>query len=230
MMCGCDFCRLDSRRRRRDTLAGVPLAPVQALSAVRIEPQPKPDRMVRLSEGDRKGTWMQTFSGVSFYPLDPRAEEVRVVDVAHGLSMACRYAGQTRWFYPVAVHCVLVSLHVAPEFAREALFHDGSEAYIGDMIRPLKHTAEMYEFRKAEDLIQRAIFDAVGVVSTPNSHRAVKEIDDRILVDEIDQLMHTPRAYRERMADLEPLGITIPQMTPRQAEELFLARYHELFV
>src|SRR4029077_4249720 len=53
--------------------------------------------------------WMQTYSGRKFYPLHPRAEDVELADVAHGLAMTCRYGGHSRLFYSVAEHCVLVS-------------------------------------------------------------------------------------------------------------------------
>ena len=47
----------------------------------------------------RKGDWLQTFSGRIFFPMDPRAEEVFIEDIAHSLSMQCRYAGHCLRFY-----------------------------------------------------------------------------------------------------------------------------------
>lgn len=189
------------------------------------------DPMVHLTEHDmsRKGTWMQTRSGTSFYPLDPRASEVSIFDVAHGLSHACRYGGHVRRFYSVAEHCVLVAMHVAPEHRCEALLHDASEAYIGDMVRPLKHTPEMTPFREAEDLIQAAVFEAFGVRSTAESHAAVKVIDDRILVDEINELMARPSAYLERMRETKALNIPITGLPPGVAKRVFLDMFADLF-
>ncbi|MFN9113590.1 MAG: phosphohydrolase, partial [Bacteroidota bacterium] len=70
--------------------------------------------------------WIQTFSGIAFWPLDPKPEHVRIADIAHALSMKCRYNGHTRKFYSVAEHSVLVSRHVPEEDALWALLHDAS--------------------------------------------------------------------------------------------------------
>lgn len=182
----------------------------------------------QLSDG-RRGTWMQTFSGCRFYPLDPRAAEIHIADIAHGLAMTCRYGGHAQRFYSVAEHAVIVSLYVAPEHAREALLHDSSEAYIGDMIRPLKHTPEMFEFRKAEAAIELAVFERFGIIQTDASRIAVKEIDDRILVDEIGALMADPRMYWQTHHDVQPLGANIAALPPAQAEHVFVTRFLELF-
>ena len=50
----------------------------------------------------RRGDWMQTFTGRQFWPLDPRAEEVDIIDIAHALSQLCRFGGHTRVFYCVS--------------------------------------------------------------------------------------------------------------------------------
>lgn len=177
----------------------------------------------------RRGSWMQTYSGRKFWPLDPRADEIALADIAHGLAMTCRYGGHPRRFYSVAEHAVLVSLHVPPEFALHGLLHDSAETYIGDMIRPLKHTPEMSEFRRTEERIEVAVAEAFGLAWTPEAHAAVKEIDDRILVDEIRELMADPPMYLERGYEkLAPLGAVIVGLPPDLAEIAFLGRYAEL--
>src|ERR1700724_2684254 len=93
------------------------------------------------------GGWQQTFTGRRFYPLSPRVEDVCIEDIAHALSNICRYGGHCREFYSVAQHCNMVSDWM-PEFKLEGLLHDSPEAYIGDMVRPVKHSAEMKAFRE----------------------------------------------------------------------------------
>ncbi len=199
----------------------------------RTDPAPTNDRMVQLTSADhvRRGGWMQTFTGVSFYPLDPRAADISIEDVANGLANCCRYAGQCKRFYSVAEHCVTVSHHVPKQYAREGLLHDLSEAYLGDMVRPLKHTDAMKEFRKAEAAIEACAADAFALDTSPEAHAAVKLVDDRILIDEINQLQHTPSAYLERMdtRGITALGVTIKGWSPARAKRRFLARYAELF-
>lgn len=36
------------------------------------------------------GNWINTFSGIAFHPLEPRAEDVSLIDIAHALSHECR--------------------------------------------------------------------------------------------------------------------------------------------
>ncbi len=191
------------------------------------------DPMVQLTIEDRArhGSWMQTHTGVSFYPLDPRAADINIEDVAHGLAMCCRYAGQCARYYSVAEHCVLVSMHVHPAYAREGLLHDLSEAYLGDMIRPLKHTPEMEPFRKAEAAIEYQASVAFNLNTSSDCAANVKHVDDRILIDEIKQLQHTPSAYLMRMdtRNKPPLGVKLKCWSPARAKRRFLARFAELF-
>lgn len=175
--------------------------------------------------GAGKG-WMGTSTGKKFWPLDPRPEDVDVRDVARGLAMTCRYGGQVKRYYSVSEHCVLVSRHVAPELALKALFHDCAEAYIGDMIRPLKHQAEMSAFRDAEKKIEAAIYAHLGLVVTPEEHAMIKEVDDRILIDEICALSARPDYYLSTplLKDKQALGITIESWSPTNAEIAFRTR------
>lgn len=178
----------------------------------------------------RERGWMGTYTGRKFFPLDPHAEDVDIRDIARGLSMTCRYAGQVKRFYSVAEHCYHVSVHVNQQFAREGLLHDSSEAYIGDMIRPLKHQPEMQEFRRAEAAIEYAVTKRFGLRAVA-AHEAVKAIDNTILVDEIKALSACPEYYlvSPGLGDVEPLGIELSCWSPTHAEKMFLHRYEELF-
>lgn len=180
---------------------------------------------------------MQTFSGRRFWPLAPRVEDIHLEDVAHGLAMTCRYGGHTRFFYSVAEHCLIVSRYVPAELALEGLLHDTSEAWLGDMVRPLKYQDAMIEFRKAEKEIERCVAEKFGLRTDATAHAAVKEIDDRILVDEIQALMRDPSLYLQTggsgssddsLANIIPLGCRIDCLSPEDAEAAWLARYHEL--
>lgn len=220
------------RQRAQAKALGVPLA--EYLAPTPPTPKAAPaDPMVQLTVEDRarKGSWMQTHTGVSFYPLDPRAADINIEDVAHGLAMCCRYAGQCAQYYSVAEHCVMVSKHVHPTYAREGLLHDLSEAYLGDMIRPLKHTPEMEPFRKAEAAIEYQASVAFKLNTSQHCASNVKSVDDRILIDEINQLQHTPIAYLQRMdtRNITALGIRLKCWSPPRAKRRFMARFAELF-
>lgn len=64
---------------------------------------------------ERAGDWMQTFTGRQFWPMDPRPEDLDILDIAHALSLLCRFGGHCQRFYSVAEHSVHVStLATAP--------------------------------------------------------------------------------------------------------------------
>lgn len=104
---------------------------------------------------ERNGYWMEVYSGIRFYPFDPREDEINIIDIAHALSNICRFSGHTKEFYSVAQHCILVS-ELCGEYKLEGLMHDASEAYLSDVPRPVKKMLPDYEV--CEKVLQKAIF------------------------------------------------------------------------
>lgn len=167
----------------------------------------------------RQGDWMLTVTGRTFWPLDPRPEEVAIEDIAHSLAHQCRYAGHTSAFYSVAQHSVLVAENLPPELRLWGLLHDASEAYLVDLPRPVKRF--MPGYAEAEVRLMRCIashFDLHWPCP-----RKVKAVDDAILADEMAQLM-------PRVPDgLRPgLGIPIAPMHPRRAAVAFMTMAEQL--
>lgn len=171
-----------------------------------------------------RGSWMHTYTGRQFFPIAPRADEVDPVDIAHALSLLCRYNGHTHRFYSVAEHCVHLSHAVAPKHALWALLHDATEAYVGDMVRPLK--SHMPAYRAAEDRVMAAVVQRFGLegVSIPDE---VKLADSRILLDERAALL-TPTSHAWDVEHLEPLGVDIRAWSPVGAESRYTQRLAEL--
>ncbi len=172
----------------------------------------------------RNGDWLQTFTGGKFWPLDPRPEDVDIRDIAHALSLQCRFGGHCLRFYSVAEHCVLLAgsfrdCHTAVQL--DALMHDAAEAYCADVPRPLKRFLPSYA--ETEAGVMRAIATAFGLHEPMLA--AVKEADNRILADEKAQNL-APLDW-----DLEPgpaLGVTLQFWSPAEAEQKFLWVFHEL--
>lgn len=170
----------------------------------------------------RNGDWMQTYTGKQFWPIDPRSEDVCIEDIAHALSMMCRYNGHCQWFYSVAEHSVYVSKHVPKEFALWGLLHDAAEAYVADIVKPAKRFISGYA--DVERRIMIAICEKFGLdTSEPAS---VKLIDTSILGDEMAQVMGTPPS--EWNLPYKPLGQIILGLDPAKARRLFLDRYKEI--
>lgn len=171
----------------------------------------------------RKGDWLQVYSGRQFWPLDARPEEVDIVDIAHALSLQCRYAGHVKTFYSVAEHCLHVSANVPQEFALVALLHDASEAYLVDIPRPIK--SYLPEYKAAEKALEAVIAQAFGLQFPWPAE--VMDIDNRILLDERAQLMSVP-PIPWGVDGLDPVGVTVIGMSPKEVEDAFLGRFLEL--
>jgi len=143
-------------------------------------------------------TWIQTYTGRAFEPLNPDPDDIDPLDIAHALSMVCRFTGHTRRFYSVAEHSVRVSWLVeemgGPMAGLCGLLHDASEAYIADVARPLKHSPTMAPYRAVEARIQDVVLYHFGI--TPQEwnehHGAVKRADNVMLATEVVQLMQWP--------------------------------------
>src|SRR4029077_5060854 len=113
-------------------------------------------RYVDVPDGpDVDKAWIITFTGLKFYHLNPQPEMVRVEDIAHSLAQLCRWTGHTKFHYSVAQHSVYASLICPEEYAFDCLMHDSSEAYLGDMNRPLKHyTAAGPAYKEIEEKVE----------------------------------------------------------------------------
>lgn len=174
----------------------------------------------------RRGDYIQTFSGLRFYPLDPRIEDIDIRDIAHALALCCRYTGHCLFHYSIATHSVLVSRHVPPEDALWGLLHDASEAYLIDVPRPIKPMLSGY--REIEKSVEMAV--ARRFQLTWPMPDVVKKVDTQLLINERRQIMAPVEwlwqpGYRDEDLTVE---IEIPRLSPEDGEKLFLDRFHEL--
>lgn len=169
-------------------------------------------------------TWIETFTGKAIHPLEPKAEDICIEDIAHALSNICRFNGHTSQFYSVAEHSVFVMLNVPIQHRVAALLHDATEAYLCDLPRPIKHNVTGYA--EAEHRLMECIAAKFGF--TLPLPEIVKEIDTRILFDERDQFM--PPTDRDWGFDAEPLGVTLRGWAPAEAEAAFLQCWYTLGV
>ena len=164
----------------------------------------------------RRGDWMQTFTGREFYPLDPRMEEIEIRDIAHALSLSCRYGGHSLCFYSVAEHCVHIAEAAPDDMKLVALLHDASEAYLSDVIRPIKPFLENYD--SIEEGLMAVIAGKFGFQWPMPAE--IKRLDNAILADERDQVMAKPP--RDWHLPEPPLGVHLPCWSAEEAEIEFL--------
>lgn len=170
----------------------------------------------------RKGDWMQTYTRRQFWPLDPRADEVFIMDIAVGLGNECRYAGQIENHYSVAQHSVYVSHQVPAEHAMCALLHDAPEAYLKDIHRPLKR--QLREYGPIEHAVWLAVAERFGLPA--EMPECVKKADDSVLLAEKAQIVG-PSPVPWSIPGT-PADIHIGLWTPRRARLAFLDRFVQL--
>lgn len=169
----------------------------------------------------RKGDYMTTYTGQKFWPLDPRAEEVHLEDIAHALSRICRFNGHIRSHYSVAQHAVIVSHLVPKSLAFEALHHDDAEAYLADLVRPVKK--HIHQYMEYESELEEVIAERLGLIYTTASF--IHDIDTRIVADEAEALfLHVPSWTK----DYQKIGVRIRPVPAFIAKRLYLHRHREL--
>jgi 5'-deoxynucleotidase YfbR-like HD superfamily hydrolase len=143
-----------------------------------------------------------------------------IEDVAHGLANTCRWAGQCERFYSVAEHSVLVS-EIAIGFELEALLHDAAEAFMGDIVRPLKQLLPGY--KEIETKVQEAILMRFGLrMPLPQE---VKEADLRVCEAEKLQVMHDSSGPEQSFLSER---VIVKYLKPEKAKRAFLDRYEHL--
>ena len=158
--------------------------------------------------------FIETFSGNKFHYLEPSFDEIHIEDIAHALSLKCRFSGHCREFYSVAEPSIRVAQLVPLELRLEALLHDAAEAYMPDVPRPIKNK---FALRKFEDVILRVIFDKYAI-RTRNSS-IVKWADDVLIATEARDLMPNMNGWANLA---EPLESTICPQDIRNIRSIFL--------
>lgn len=177
-------------------------------------------------------SYIETVSGVKFEFLDPKYEQIKIADIAHALSMQCRFVGHSRRFYSVAEHSWNVArlLDGCPlDVQLAGLLHDASEAYITDVASPVKQ--HMPEYQKLEDTIMKAI--ASKYEFEYPFHPAIKQCDLMMLSIEAHHLIPSRGndwdMWKERKRPTVLEAYRPVCMSPDHAREVFLDKFGELF-
>ena len=184
---------------------------------------------------------METFTGKRVNPLHMYLDDISIDDIAHSLSLICRFNGQCLQFYSVAEHSIIVADLVHREIYNlsaelyeggdakvkktclAALLHDGAEAYIGDIVRGLKQQDQYKYIREVEKQIMGMIVTKYNC--SPADWDLIKYMDNVMLATEAKVLMpssgkgwYLPETALRAMPVL-PADTTV--------EQLFLDRFEE---
>ncbi len=164
-------------------------------------------------------TYIRLHSGRKFHFLKPRAQDIHIDDIAHNLSNLCRFTGACNRFYSVASHCVMCAGQAPEELKLQVLLHDSFESLGNDIASPLKVLLPQYKAMelKIEQMIARKY--GLQFPFPP----LVKEIDLRMLVTEMKQLMAPHKDYKE--LPFTPYDVELPDWSPEKARREFLKAF-----
>jgi len=188
----------------------------------------------------RSETSIRLLSGQYLDLADPDCSKIAPIDIAAGLRQP-RFSGQTRHFYTIAQHFLLVLRLVSPaaracggekglQLRRCALMHDSAEAFLHDITRPLK--VQLPDYRAIEARLETRLAAAFGFEFTQWRREQVKladlqalAIEQRDLVGNTDAWPILDRIDREELA-----GIKVGRCWhPDEAMDRFLAAFEDLF-
>lgn len=180
---------------------------------------------------------LTTITGRTVNPLDMKAEDIDLFDIAHSLSLQCRFMGHVRHFYSISQHSILVSKLVkSPHNALAALFHDAAEAYIGDIITPIKDKIYVgikhgqfydrsYHIRKIEEQIMSLVWQKLNIVVDNETLLDIKLADREAYSYESQAL----KKYRNPLPGYTMATKMVGGVQyPKTALLMFLQRYKEL--
>lgn len=178
-----------------------------------------------------RGPYIITYTGNKFHPQDVRHGDIDIRDIAHALSLQCRFGGHTIHHYSVAQHSVYVSDWLEKNVGKKVygialrgLLHDASEAYLVDVPRPIKLIADFSTYRNIERETQRVIYDKfdLSTIDPPE----IEVADNLLLATEARDLMGDPFWAK----NMPKLNMKIKQWSPAKAEKKFLERFEKLYV
>ncbi len=204
-----------------------------------VEPEEQ-DPMQRRPARDPRRAWQPMLSGCCLNLMAPSPLDIRIEDIAHGLSRLARWNGQTRgeWAFSVAQHSVAVERifsdlqpGMEPRWRLAALLHDAGEYVMGDLVTPYK-LAVGESYKDFEARIETAVRLRFGLPPRlPDAVvRAIKRADNASAYFEATQLGGFGEREARRLFGAPP-DIVPPQLEPLRpnaAKHAFLARFAAL--
>jgi len=167
---------------------------------------------------------VRTYTGKNVDLLKPRPQDIDVRDIAHHLAKLDRYNGAGQFTFSVGHHSLLVSDALPKEYKLHGLLHDATEAYLGDVVSPLKKL--LPDYRKIEQGVMSAICNKFEI--TFPRPGIIKKADMAVMAAEMHQVCKWPDLPLKQGLPEPPKGMVIKKMNWRQVKETFLERFKEL--
>lgn len=160
------------------------------------------------------------------YDLDDlQSADVDWHRIASRLGQLNRYGGALRHPVSVAAHSVLVSLLCPPGEEWGGLTHDVTEAYVSDLISPIKRRWWMFFFRRLERRVRTRLADLIGIPLEESP--AVRHADQR--AGQLERwLLRGDDVGPVNLIEAELARSLLREMSWSEARDLFLIRLREL--
>lgn len=173
-----------------------------------------------------------TYTGRIVSPFRIKKDDISVEDVAHALSLLCRFNGHSSFFYSVAQHSlnvedVLRRMGFGGKVRLMGLFHDASEVYVSDLPSPIKPFLEGYRDNERE--IQDRVWDFLGLEVSKEELEQVIRVDKLVFLREAEVFsMDISIGDDVDILDKRDLEVVVKEEDWRVVKNNFLERYKEL--
>lgn len=173
---------------------------------------------------------IKVYAGHYFDLQRPNPDDVDIETIAHVLSRICRYGGHCPQFYSVAEHCLqcarLATLDgLSVDAVRAVMLHDAAEAYIGDMVKPLKVMIPQYQ--EIESLVELAI-DRKFNCKFDHYSETIKKYDRAMLKAEKTAMWPDDAEHWAGFETIPLVRVQLRYWTPHEANDEFLKAWSEL--
>lgn len=145
---------------------------------------------------ENKGSYLKTYMGNKVDPLKVKAEDITLEDIAHALSLMCRGNGQVVHFYSVGQHCINCAKEAKARGWSErlqlgCLLHDAAEAYMSDLITPIK--VYMPQYYEIEDNFLKAVYEKFSLADLSKEEwDMIMDVDRALLTYDLVELLKEP--------------------------------------
>lgn len=178
-----------------------------------------------------KRAWIFSYKGRELSLLKYSVDDVDIEEIAHALSLTCRFGGHCKKFYSVAEHSVIVShilekMGYSTKLQLAGLLHDAAEYILTDVPKPFKHLIKDYD--KYESNIMSVIQDKFDI---DTNCPIIKLIDQDMVVSEAVHLFLKPPTWIKDHPGMLLRDFKTKHLAchdPEAAEFAFMERYREL--
>ena len=175
-------------------------------------------------------SYITTYTGKHFDPVNPDASLLCIEDIAHALSLLCRGNGHVQTFFSVGQHCIACAKEaqargLSARLVLACLLHDASECYMSDVPRPFKQA--LPEYNQLEDRLLDMIYTQfLGSPLSAEEQHILKEIDNAMLWYDLTFLLHEKQVSPKPQIHIQP-DYTVRPFA--DVEEEYLRIYHFFF-